>query len=150
MWKRYYLLYLSLLLWMCWMPKDHASPHSLPSLPAAFFTSSSASSNSSFSSYGTSTSTITPDDRTWMKHAIQLAMEARGRTRPNPCVGCVILDAHGRKVGEGFHERAGQPHAEVNALRQAGSSAEGGTAYVTLEPCNHYGRTPPCTLALLR
>lgn len=97
-----------------------------------------------------SSSNVTEQDRFWMRHALQLALQARGRTRPNPCVGCVIVDADNKIVGEGFHERAGGPHAEVHALRQAGDRAVNGTAYVTLEPCNHYGRTPPCTLALLK
>jgi diaminohydroxyphosphoribosylaminopyrimidine deaminase / 5-amino-6-(5-phosphoribosylamino)uracil reductase len=65
-------------------------------------------------------------------------------------VGCVVLDAEGQVVGEGFHPKAGEPHAEVFALREAGERARGGTAYVTLEPCNHHGRTPPCVDALLK
>ncbi|CAN0514213.1 unnamed protein product, partial [Ectocarpus sp. 8 AP-2014] len=77
------------------------------------------------------------------------AAKGLGHTRPNPAVGCVILDKEGRVVGEGFHPRAGEPHAEVWAIRQAGERARGGTAYVSLEPCNHFGRTPPCTTALL-
>lgn len=85
-----------------------------------------------------------------MRRALELAGKGVGCTRPNPVVGCVILDAEGEVVGEGFHPRAGEPHAEVWALRQAGEKARGGTAYVTLEPCNHYGRTPPCTEALLK
>ena len=72
-----------------------------------------------------------------------------GTTYPNPCVGCVVLDASGAVVGEGYHAKAGQPHAEVFALRAAGDRARGGTAYVTLEPCAHYGRTPPCARALV-
>lgn len=69
-------------------------------------------------------------------------------TRPNPRVGCVLLKDE-RVVGEGFHERAGDPHAEIHALREAGGEARGATAYVTLEPCAHHGRTPPCTDALI-
>lgn len=88
--------------------------------------------------------------RPWMQRALQLAALGSGRTSPNPLVGCVVLDAAGQLVGEGFHQRAGTPHAEVHALRQAGQRARGGTAVVTLEPCCHHGRTPPCTEALLR
>jgi diaminohydroxyphosphoribosylaminopyrimidine deaminase/5-amino-6-(5-phosphoribosylamino)uracil reductase len=83
-----------------------------------------------------------------MRRAIGLAARGQGTTSPNPVVGCVILDAGGRVAGEGFHERAGGPHAEVAALREAGGRARGGTAYVTLEPCDHTGRTGPCSLAL--
>ena len=85
----------------------------------------------------------------WMQRALQLAALGAGRTSPNPLVGCVVLDAQGQLVGEGFHARAGGPHAEVQALRQAGERARGGTAVVTLEPCCHHGRTPPCSEALL-
>ena len=84
-----------------------------------------------------------------MRRAVTLAARGLGSTSPNPVVGCVILDAEGRTAGEGFHQRAGGPHAEVHALRAAGSRAEGGTAYVTLEPCNHTGRTGPCAEALI-
>jgi len=84
-----------------------------------------------------------------MQRALQLAALGQGRTSPNPLVGCVLLDARGQLVGEGFHARAGLPHAEVGALRQAGERACGGTAIVTLEPCCHHGRTPPCSEALL-
>ncbi len=87
--------------------------------------------------------------RPWMQRALQLASLGCGRTSPNPLVGCVVLDAAGRLVGEGFHHQAGTPHAEVHALRQAGDRARGGTAVVTLEPCCHHGRTPPCSEALL-
>jgi hypothetical protein len=93
---------------------------------------------------------VPEDDRRHMLRALQLASKALGNTRPNPCVGCVIVDRDGEVVGEGFHQRAGGPHAEVAALRQAGHRAQAGTAYVSLEPCNHYGRTPPCTIALLK
>ena len=88
--------------------------------------------------------------RPWMQRALQLASLGCGRTSPNPLVGCVVLDAAGRLVGEGFHHQAGTPHAEVHALRQAGDRARGGTAVVTLEPCCHHGRTPPCSEALLQ
>ena len=109
-----------------------------------------------------------------MKRAIALAERARGKTEPNPMVGCVIVDKEGaciracvralaidrsfrsltrthagEVVGEGYHPAAGEPHAEVFALRAAGNRAEGAVAYVTLEPCNHFGRTPPCSLALV-
>ncbi|MEU8827876.1 bifunctional diaminohydroxyphosphoribosylaminopyrimidine deaminase/5-amino-6-(5-phosphoribosylamino)uracil reductase RibD [Streptomyces sp. NPDC048636] len=84
-----------------------------------------------------------------MRHAVALAARGLGHTSPNPVVGCVILDARGRTVGEGWHQRAGGPHAEVHALRAAGERARGGTALVTLEPCNHTGRTGPCAQALL-
>jgi diaminohydroxyphosphoribosylaminopyrimidine deaminase / 5-amino-6-(5-phosphoribosylamino)uracil reductase len=83
-----------------------------------------------------------------MRWAVHLAGEALGSTSPNPPVGCVILDTEGRIVGEGITSPPGGPHAEVNALHAAGMRARGGTAVVTLEPCNHHGRTPPCTQAL--
>ncbi|MGW6983320.1 bifunctional diaminohydroxyphosphoribosylaminopyrimidine deaminase/5-amino-6-(5-phosphoribosylamino)uracil reductase RibD [Streptomyces sp. NPDC054932] len=90
-----------------------------------------------------------PDaDTRAMRRAIELAARGLGSTSPNPVVGCVITDASGAVVGEGWHQRAGGPHAEVHALRAAGTAARGGTAYVTLEPCNHTGRTGPCALAL--
>lgn len=83
-----------------------------------------------------------------MALALQLAERGVNTTDPNPRVGCVIIK-DGQRVGEGWHERAGEPHAEVYALRQAGGAARGATAYVTLEPCCHHGRTPPCTDALI-
>lgn len=89
------------------------------------------------------------DPSTAMSRAVDLAARALGRTSPNPVVGCVVLDVEGRVVGEGFHEHAGGPHAEVVALRRAGERARGGTAVVTLEPCRHTGRTGPCTRALV-
>jgi len=85
----------------------------------------------------------------WMRRALQLAELGRGRTSPNPLVGAVVLDAAGALVGEGYHARAGEPHAEVGALRQAGDRARGGTLVVTLEPCCHHGRTPPCSEAVI-
>lgn len=88
-------------------------------------------------------------DRAMMARAIQLAAKGRFTTRPNPNVGCVIVNDAGEIVGEGWHQRAGGPHAEVHALRMAGDKARGATAYVTLEPCSHYGRTPPCAKALI-
>ena len=88
-------------------------------------------------------------DISMMQKALDLAALGRFSTSPNPRVGCVI--AHGSQiVGQGFHVKAGEPHAEVHALRQAGEMAQGATAFVTLEPCSHYGRTPPCAEALLR
>ena len=84
-----------------------------------------------------------------MRRAVQLAERGRAGTLPNPVVGCVVLDDEGRTVGEGWHEVAGGPHAEVVALRQAGARAHGATVVVTLEPCHHTGRTGPCTGALL-
>lgn len=84
----------------------------------------------------------------YMKRALELAARGRGRTSPNPMVGAVLVK-DGRIVGEGFHPRAGAPHAEIYALQQAGEAARGATLYVTLEPCCHYGRTPPCTQALI-
>ncbi|MGW1890701.1 bifunctional diaminohydroxyphosphoribosylaminopyrimidine deaminase/5-amino-6-(5-phosphoribosylamino)uracil reductase RibD [Streptomyces sp. NPDC002004] len=84
-----------------------------------------------------------------MRRAIALAARGLGSTSPNPVVGCVLLDATGAVVGEGFHQRAGGPHAEIHALRAAGGKARGATAVVTLEPCNHTGRTGPCAQALI-
>ena len=83
-----------------------------------------------------------------MSRALQIAERGRGRTSPNPMVGAVLVK-DGQIVGEGFHPRAGEPHAEIFALRQAGETAGGATLYVTLEPCCHFGRTPPCTRALV-
>lgn len=88
------------------------------------------------------------NDHAWMARALRLAREGLYTTQPNPRVGCVIIK-DGVLVGEGFHPRAGQPHAEVFALRAAGDRARGATAYVTLEPCAHFGRTPPCAHALV-
>lgn len=85
-----------------------------------------------------------------MRRALQLAALGAGRTSPNPLVGAVVLDPAGRLVGEGFHARAGEAHAEVGALAQAGERARGGTLVVTLEPCCHHGRTPPCSEAVIR
>jgi len=87
-------------------------------------------------------------DHAHMARALQLAERAVFTTKPNPMVGCVIADGD-RVLGEGWHVRAGEPHAEVNALRAAGAAAQGATAYVTLEPCAHHGRTPPCADALV-
>ena len=87
-------------------------------------------------------------DQQMMLRAIELAKRGRYTTAPNPCVGCVIVNDDAI-VGEGYHYQAGQPHAEVFALQQAQQRAQGATVYVTLEPCSHYGRTPPCVDALI-
>jgi diaminohydroxyphosphoribosylaminopyrimidine deaminase/5-amino-6-(5-phosphoribosylamino)uracil reductase len=94
------------------------------------------------------TDEVRPDDREWMRRALALAPRGWGRTAPNPMVGCVLV-RDGAVVGEGWHTEYGQPHAEVEALRRAGEAARGATAYVTLEPCSHWGKTPPCTDALI-
>jgi diaminohydroxyphosphoribosylaminopyrimidine deaminase/5-amino-6-(5-phosphoribosylamino)uracil reductase len=88
------------------------------------------------------------NDERYMRVALKLAARAQGRTSPNPMVGAVIVRGE-RIVGSGYHRRAGEPHAEVEALRAAGVSAQGSTLYVTLEPCNHTGRTPPCCDAII-
>jgi diaminohydroxyphosphoribosylaminopyrimidine deaminase/5-amino-6-(5-phosphoribosylamino)uracil reductase len=87
-------------------------------------------------------------DRAMMRRCLELARRALGCTSPNPMVGAVIVK-DGEIIGEGFHPRAGEPHAEVFALKAAGANARGATVYVSLEPCNHYGRTPPCSEALI-
>jgi diaminohydroxyphosphoribosylaminopyrimidine deaminase / 5-amino-6-(5-phosphoribosylamino)uracil reductase len=87
-------------------------------------------------------------DSQMMLRCVELARTALGRTSPNPLVGAVVVQ-DGKIVGEGFHPRAGEPHAEVFALRAAGERARGSTIYVSLEPCNHYGRTPPCSEGLI-
>ena len=100
---------------------------------------------------------LTESDRTWLQRAASLAQRGWGRVHqprnqhdpPNPMVGCVLTQ-DGQVVGEGWHEDYGGPHAEVNAIRAAGHAARGATAYVSLEPCRHHGKTPPCTEALLQ
>jgi diaminohydroxyphosphoribosylaminopyrimidine deaminase/5-amino-6-(5-phosphoribosylamino)uracil reductase len=87
-------------------------------------------------------------DHIHMAHALQLAARGLYTTSPNPRVGCVIVK-NDVMVGSGWHQQAGQPHAEIHALREAGAAARGATAYVTLEPCSHHGRTPPCAEALI-
>jgi len=92
---------------------------------------------------------MTPTDETWMRRALELAERGRGAVEPNPLVGAVVV-RYGKLVGEGWHQKYGQAHAEVNALDAAGDAARGATLYVTLEPCCHSGKTPPCTDAVLR
>lgn len=91
--------------------------------------------------------TVVDQDRQYIEVALAEARKGLGRTSPNPCVGAVIVN-NGRIVGRGYHEKAGTPHAEIHALADAGPDAHGATMYVTLEPCNHTGRTPPCSLAV--
>src|SRR5262245_44342599 len=91
-----------------------------------------------------------PDsDDPWMRRALELAERSRGYVEPNPLVGAVVV-RDGRLVGEGMHQRYGEAHAEVNALAAAGAASNGSTLYVTLEPCCHHGKTPPCTDAILK
>ena len=89
-----------------------------------------------------------PQDVAFMQLALDLAKQGEFTTTPNPSVGCVLVK-DGKVVGKGFHAKAGEPHAEVMALREAGENARGATAYVTLEPCSHFGRTPPCAKGLV-
>ena len=89
------------------------------------------------------------DDELYMRQALALACLAEGDTSPNPMVGAVIVSAEGEVVGEGYHHKAGLPHAEINALNEAKKLARGGTIYVTLEPCSHFGRTGPCCEAII-
>ncbi len=89
------------------------------------------------------------DDAKYMQRALELALRARGNTSPNPMVGAVVVAPNGSVVGEGYHERAGASHAESIALAAAGDRARGATLYVTLEPCDHDGATPPCTQAIV-
>src|SRR5439155_23232506 len=90
-----------------------------------------------------------PNDEAAMAEAVALGERGRLTAAPNPWVGCVIVAPDGAVAGRGFHRRAGDPHAEVHALREAGERARGATAYVTLEPCSHQGRTPPCAPTLV-
>src|SRR6516162_5200601 len=89
------------------------------------------------------------DDERWMSRALELAEHGRGFVEPNPLVGAVVV-RDGVVIGEGWHKRFGGPHGEVNALVAAGEAARGATLYVTVEPCCHHGKTPPCTDAILR
>ena len=91
---------------------------------------------------------MTADER-FMHAAICLAKIAQGRAHPNPIVGAVIVKNR-KIIGKGYHKRYGLPHAEINAIKDAGKSAKGGVLYVTLEPCDHFGHTPPCTAAIIR
>jgi len=91
---------------------------------------------------------FTADDHAYMARALHLAERGLYSTSPNPRVGCVIVK-NGKIIGEGWHQKAGEPHAEINALMQAGPASLGSTVYVTLEPCSHHGRTPPCADALI-
>src|SRR5512147_3105967 len=87
-------------------------------------------------------------DAAFMRQAVRLGRKGLGRTSPNPPVGAVVV-AKGRIVGRGYHHGPGNPHGEIEALRAAGARSRGATLYVTLEPCNHHGRTPPCTDAIV-
>ena len=91
---------------------------------------------------------MTNADQQFMQQALELAALARGRTSPNPMVGAVLVKGD-KVIGEGYHHQAGTPHAEIHALHQAGDQAQGATLYVTLEPCSHFGRTPPCADAVI-
>ena len=86
-------------------------------------------------------------DRAFLDRAIHLGRRGWGRVHPNPMVGCILVK-HGQVIGEGWHEQVGEGHAEVNALANADEDPRGATAFVSLEPCSHFGRTPPCTQAL--
>ena len=89
------------------------------------------------------------DDASVMRRALLVASQGVGYVEPNPAVGAVIVDQHRRFVAEGFHQRFGQNHAEVNAIAAAGNSTRGAHLYVTLEPCSHHGKTPPCADAVI-
>src|SRR5262245_48515647 len=91
--------------------------------------------------------TMPPIDLAWLDRALPLAERGRESVSPNPMVGAVVV-SRGRMVGEGFHRRAGEAHAEILALKNAGSAARGADLYLTLEPCVHHGRTPPCAPAV--
>src|SRR5437588_13030050 len=89
------------------------------------------------------------NDADYMARALFLAARGRGRTSPNPMVGAVVVSPDGVIVGQGYHERAGEPHAEIHALDAAGSHARGAALYCTLEPCTHIGRTGPCVARIV-
>lgn len=91
---------------------------------------------------------MTKDDERWMKRALRLAARGRGRTSPNPMVGALLV-RDGKLIGEGYHKKAGEAHAEIIAIKRAGDAARGATLYINLEPCSHYGKTPPCAPALI-
>jgi len=92
--------------------------------------------------------TFTSNDKAFMSRALELAALGKYSAKPNPCVGCVIVQDN-QIIAEGWHQKAGEPHAEIHALTQAGDSAKNATVYVTLEPCSHQGKTPPCSNALI-
>src|SRR5258708_35556156 len=87
------------------------------------------------------------NDERWMQRATELARRGVGRVHPNPMVGCVLVRG-GKVIGEGYHHAFGKDHAEVDALKRAGTKARGATLYVNLEPCSHWGKTPPCVIAI--
>jgi diaminohydroxyphosphoribosylaminopyrimidine deaminase/5-amino-6-(5-phosphoribosylamino)uracil reductase len=89
-----------------------------------------------------------PNKEIWMQRALDLALLGAGRVAPNPLVGCVLVK-NNRIIGEGYHQQYGEPHAEVNAIRDSSESVAGATAFVTLEPCSHFGKTPPCADLLI-
>ena len=91
----------------------------------------------------------TQRDLELLHQATRLAIRGHGSAEPNPMVGCVITNADGAVVGSGYHHSCGEAHAEIKAIQSAGNKTQGGTAYITLEPCNHHGKTPPCTHALV-
>src|SRR5579862_9042917 len=91
---------------------------------------------------------MSDNERTWMLRALELAERGRGHVEPNPLVGAVVV-RDGQIVGEGWHQRFGEAHGEIHALEAAGDAARGSTLYVTLEPCCHHGKTPPCTETVL-
>ncbi|KAH7289347.1 hypothetical protein KP509_31G071400 [Ceratopteris richardii] len=124
-------------------------PDYLPGAGSLAFSSSCSSSSSSPSFLSSLPKGANEDDAEYIRKCVELARKALGFTSPNPMVGCIIVK-DGHIVGEGFHPKAGEPHAEVFALREAGANAKGSTVYVSLEPCNHYGRTPPCSNALVK
>lgn len=92
---------------------------------------------------------MTDDENKYMRLALREAKKGLGKTSPNPCVGAVIVKDN-TVVATGYHKKAGTPHAEIHALRRAGAAARGATMYVTLEPCNHTGKTPPCSHAVAK
>lgn len=92
------------------------------------------------------------NDAKWMAEALELAKQGKGAVSPNPLVGCVIVDKDGNKIGEGYHRKFGEAHAEVNAVESVKDpkALKGATVYVTLEPCSHHGKTPPCAMMLAK
>jgi diaminohydroxyphosphoribosylaminopyrimidine deaminase/5-amino-6-(5-phosphoribosylamino)uracil reductase len=100
--------------------------------------------------YDVTRGNMTADDRSYVSEALDLARKGRALASPNPMVGAIVAGEDGRRLGSGYHTYEGRRHAEVIALEQAGEAARGGTLYCNLEPCNHEGRTPPCTEAIVR